>query len=153
MHCVITKTRQAWQLPAVLLDRLAPFADLVARLYIARVFFLSGLSKISDWDTTMYLFEEEYKVPLLSPTIAAVLASAGELALPVLLILGLFTRFAASGLFVLNIVAVVSYYSALKGSPVALQDHLQWGILLGILMTAQVRILGIDYFIKRKLDA
>jgi putative oxidoreductase len=41
----------------------APLADLFARLYISKVFLMSGWSKVSDWDTTLYLFSDEYHVP------------------------------------------------------------------------------------------
>ncbi len=118
---------------------LAPLADLLARLYIARVFLLSGWSKISDWDTTLYLFTDEYHVPLLPPNLAAILGTGGELLFPVMLVLGLFTRLSALGLFFLNIVALASYWHVLKDVPVALDDHLVWGLLLGLLMTWQGR--------------
>jgi putative oxidoreductase len=118
---------------------LAPLADLLARLYIARVFLLSGWSKISDWDTTLYLFTDEYSVPLLPPAFAAVLGTGGELLFPVMLVLGCFTRLGALGLFFLNIVAVASYWHVLKDLPVALDDHLVWGLMLGLLMTWQGR--------------
>ena len=135
------------------LDALAAVAFLVARLYIAKIFFYSGLSKIEDWETTLYLFREEYQVPLISPEIAAVMGTAGELALAVLLAIGLFTRFAACGLFVLNIVAVASYYDALKDSPAAIQDHIEWGLLLALLLTTQVQKLTVDDLVKWKRQA
>lgn len=112
------------------LNALAPLADVLLRLYIAKVFFLSGLTKISDWSTTIALFSDEYHVPLLSPQLAAIGGTAGELILPVLLVLGVLTRFSAVGLFALNLVAVASYYHVLKDIPAALQDHLEWGLML-----------------------
>jgi putative oxidoreductase len=115
-----------------LLDSLQPLALLAARLYVARVFFLSGLTKLRDWDITLALFTDEYKVPWLSPDVAAALGTAGELALPVLLVLGLGGRFAALGLFVVNAVAVVSLREL---SDAAAQQHLFWGCLLvGLLL-------------------
>jgi len=126
---------------------LLPIADLVLRLYIAKVFILSGWSKISDWDTTLYLFREEYHVPLLNPELAATIASAGELGLPVLLVLGIFTQLSALGLFVLNIVAVISYYATLSQSPAALTDHLQWGLMLAMLMTLATHKISLDHFL------
>ena len=90
-------------------DLLQPLLLLLFRLWIANVFFKSGLTKIDDWDTTLLLFTEEYHVPLLPPAIAALLATAGELGLSALLALGLGARFAAAGLFILNAVAVISY--------------------------------------------
>ena len=109
------------------LNFLQPVAALLARIYVAQVFFLSGLTKINDWDTTLALFADEYKVPLLSPTLAAYAGTAGELVLPVLLLLGLAGRFAALGLSVLNVVAVISLSEI---APAALQQHVFWGSLL-----------------------
>lgn len=112
------------------LDLLQPAAALAARLYVGQVFFLSGLTKLRDWDTTVALFTDEYKVPLLSPALAAFLGTAGELVLPVLLVLGLAGRFSALGLFVVNAVAVISLSEI---APAALQQHIFWGALLASL--------------------
>lgn len=150
MMSIAKNVQQLWGLVSAQLNKLAPIADLAARLYVARVFFLSGLNKIQDWDTTMYLFSEEYQVPLLSPQIAAVMGTGGELVLSVMLVIGLFTRFSASGLFVLNIVAVVSYYSALSDSAVAIHDHIEWGIILGLLLVTSVRQLTFDHLVIRR---
>jgi len=65
------------------LDALKPLAQLGARFYVAGVFFRSGLTKLRDWDTTLALFADEYRVPLLDPTLAAYLGTGAELALPV----------------------------------------------------------------------
>jgi putative oxidoreductase len=112
-----------------LLERAQPLAQLAARLFVAQAFFLSGLTKLRDWDITLALFQDEYQVPLLPP---AVPATAGELVLPVLLALGLAGRFAAAGLSVVNVVAVVSL--AEIAAP-ALQQHVFWGsLLLGLLL-------------------
>ncbi|HQS00045.1 MAG TPA: DoxX family membrane protein [Polaromonas sp.] len=100
------------------LNTLQPAAALLARLYIAQVFFLSGLTKLRDWDTTVALFTDEYHVPLLPPAAAALMGTAGELVLPVLLVLGL---------FVVNAVAVISLSEI---APAALQQHVFWGTLL-----------------------
>ena len=112
------------------LDALQPAAALAARLYIAQVFFLSGLTKLRDWDITVALFTDEYKVPILSPEVAAFMGTAGELVLPVLLVLGLGGRFAALGLSVVNVVAVISLSEI---APAALQQHITWGVLLAAL--------------------
>lgn len=116
-----------WAGFASTLDRLQPAAALAARLYVGQAFFLSGLTKIRDWDTTLALFADEYKVPLLPPAIAAVMGTGGELVLPVLLVLGLGGRFAALGLSVVNAVAVLSLQEI---APAALQQHVFWGSLL-----------------------
>lgn len=56
------------------------------RYVIAKIFFLSGLTKISNWPGTIALFTQDYKVPLLSPEIAAFLAASAELTCPILLV-------------------------------------------------------------------
>jgi putative oxidoreductase len=118
---------RAWLRAVDWLEALQPLAQLAARLYIARVFFLSGLTKTRDWDTTLALFADEYHVPLLPPEVAAVAGTAGELVLPVLLAVGLAGRFSAMGLFVLSIVAAISLTDI---ADAALQQHVFWGSLL-----------------------
>jgi len=151
MKTVLSAIHTVWKrVEQHVLDRLAPVVDLVARLYLARVFFWSGWNKFQDWDSTLYLFREEYHVPLLPPDIAAVMGTGGELGLSVLLAIGLWTRFSACGLLVLNLVAVYSYYDSLKDSPAALQDHLEWGILLSLLAVSKVRQLTVDHLLIRR---
>lgn len=97
------------------------------RWHVAAVFLRSGLTKLQDWETTLLLFENEYQVPLLPPELAAWLGTGGELLLPVLLALGLATRFAALGLGIVNVVAVLSLAEI---APLALAAHQLWGALL-----------------------
>jgi putative oxidoreductase len=99
---------------------------LAARLYLFDVFFKSGLTKIKDWDATLFLFNEEYHVPVLPPELAAWMGTGGELGFSVLLALGLVTRPAALGLFVVNAMAAISYPDL---APSALKDHHLWGVL------------------------
>ena len=112
------------------LQSVSPAVDLGIRLYIAWVFFKSGLLKIQSWESTLALFEYEFAVPLLSPVAAAYLGTAAELGLPVLLALGLAGRFAALSLFLFNAIAVISYPDL---SDVGRQHHLYWGMLLAML--------------------
>lgn len=100
---------------------------LMLRWHVAAVFFRSGLTKLQDWSTTLALFEDEYRVPLLAPELAAWLGTGGELLLPGLLALGLGTRFAALGLSIVNVVAVLSLAEI---APLALAGHQLWGVLL-----------------------
>jgi putative oxidoreductase len=110
-----------------LLESLQPLAQLAARLFVAKVFFLSGLTKLRDWETTLALFTEEYHVPLLPPELAAFAGTAGEIVLPILLVLGLVGRFAALGLSVMNVVAVLSVPEMPEA---AFALHVFWGSLL-----------------------
>lgn len=132
------------------LHMLAPVIDLAVRLYIAWVFFKSGLLKIQSWESTLALFEYEYAVPLLSPEMAAYLGTAAELGLPVLLALGLVGRFAALALFVFNIVAVISYPDL---SDVGRQHHFYWGALLAMLAVHGPGLLSVDGWLARHCQA
>ena len=129
-------------------EYLAPAFDLGLRLYLANVFFKSGLTKIKSWDSTLYLFSDVYHVPLLPPEFAAYLATGAELGLSVLLVLGLFGRFAASGLFILNIVAVISYADL---SEAGINQHLSWGILLGVLLILSRGNWSVDNWLEKRL--
>jgi putative oxidoreductase len=129
-------------------EYLAPMFDLGLRLFIANVFFKSGLTKIQNWDSTLYLFSDVYQVPLLSPEFSAYLATGAELGLSALLLLGLLGRFAAAGLSILNVVAVISY-SELSES--GLNQHLYWGLLLGVLLVTSSQAWSIDDWLEKWL--
>lgn len=128
-------------------DFLSPLLDLGIRLWVANVFWKSGLTKIVSWDNTVLLFENEYHVPLLSPEVAAALGTFTELVFPVFLVLGLGGRFAAFVLFVFNYIAVISYPDL---NPAGLKDHLYWGILLLVLIFHGPGKISVDHFIRRK---
>jgi putative oxidoreductase len=107
-------------------------ALLAARIFVGMAFFRSGLTKIADWDITLALFADEYHVPFLPTEVAAYAGTFGELFFPVLLILGLFGRFSALSLSVVNVVAVLSLTEI---APAALQQHQFWGsLLLGVVL-------------------
>jgi putative oxidoreductase len=143
---LIESILRAWMPLRKSLDALQSPVLLIARVYVAWVFFASGLTKLRDWGTTVALFTDEYKVPLLPPAVAAFMGTAGELVLPILLVIGLATRFSALGLFVVNAVAVIALQEI---APAALQQHILWGaLLLGIAVfgggkwTVERRFLG-----------
>lgn len=129
-----------------LLEKFHVVAALIARCYIAQVFFSAGLTKLKDWDTTLFLFEEEYQVPLLAPEIAAYLGTFGEVVFPILLFLGLTTRLSALGLFIVNLVAVVSLESI---APAALYLHIIWGVLLAQLAIYGGGSIAVDHLLAR----
>lgn len=128
------------------LSTLTPAVDLAVRLFAASVFFKSGLTKIASWDTTVSLFENEYAVPLLPPEVAALLGTGVELAFPVLLVLGLGSRFAAFVLFMFNIVAVISYPDL---TPAGLHEHQTWGLLLLVTLLHGPGALSLDHLVSR----
>lgn len=132
-------------------EYLAPVFDLALRLFLANAFFKSGLTKIQNWDSTLYLFSDVYQVPLLPSDVAAYLATGAELGLPVLLVFGLFARFAAAGLFILNAVAAYSYYSEL--SEAGLNQHLYWGMMLTVLLILSRGAWSADAWMETHLKA
>ena len=129
------------------LDSASSLVDLFVRVWVANVFWKSGVASLHDWETTVDLFTYEYKVPLLSPQAAATLGTGAELVFPVLLVLGLATRFSAASLFIFNIIAVISYPAL---SEIGLKDHIYWGILLSVTLLHGPGKISIDHFIRRK---
>lgn len=130
------------------LNFLAPLGDLLLRLYVANVFWKSGLSKAASFDTTVLLFEYEYQVPLLSPTFAAALSTVSEIGFSALLALGLAGRFSAGALFVLNVVAVLSYPGLMEAG---LEDHKVWGLMLLLLLLRGPGKVSLDRFLAPRL--
>jgi putative oxidoreductase len=101
---------------------------LAARVALAAIFFMSGRTKVDGLltvsDTAYTLFREDYKVPLIPPELAAHLATYAEHLLPVLLVLGLFTRLSALALFGMTAVIQIFVY------PDAWPTHLSWAALM-----------------------
>jgi len=129
------------------LSYLTPIVDLAVRLWVAKVFFQSGLTKIQSFSTTVQLFKYEYSVPLLTPEVAAYLGTISELFFPVLLALGLGGRVAAAVLFIYNIVAVVSYPEL---GAAGREQHYVWGILLLVTLAHGPGKLSLDHWIARR---
>jgi len=123
-----------------------PLILLLLRLWVANVFFRSGLTKLDDWDTTLLLFTEEYHVPLLPPALAAMMGTFGETVFSSLLVAGLFGRFAAAGLFVVNLMAVISYPGL---TDMTRQFHYYWAMLLLVLFAFGPGGLSADHLWQR----
>jgi putative oxidoreductase len=144
------KSLRLWYDPAAAwLAVFGHVVDLAIRLEVAQAFFRSGLVKVRNWDGTLYLFQNEYRVPLLPPELAAWLGTAGELVLPPLLAVGLATRFAALALTVVNVVAVISFWHVLHENDAALATHVYWGLLLLVTLTHGPGKLSIDHLLRR----
>lgn len=119
---------------------IAPVANLGARIYVGWDFFRSGLVKLEDFEETIELFEDDWVLPFLSAKPSAYLATAGELILPVLLFLGLFTRIGAAGLFVMALVIELWVF------PHTIQ-HYYWMIILAMLLGYGGGKLSVDNFL------
>lgn len=130
------------------INGLAPIATLALRLWVANVFFKAGMLKFNSWDSTLYLFENEYHVPLLSPHLAAILGTATELTFPILLALGLAGRFSAFVLFAFNIIAVISYPDL---EAAGIRDHQIWGLMLLVPLLQGPGKLSIDALLRWKI--
>ncbi|MCW9014833.1 MAG: DoxX family protein [Gammaproteobacteria bacterium] len=126
------------------LNFFTPFLDLALRIWVAKIFFQSGLTKMQSWDSTLMLFQYEYNVPILSPAIAAYMGTGVELAFPILLFIGLLSRPAALALFMFNIIAAISYPDI---SPAGIKDHIMWGVMLSITFIHGPGKLSLDYWL------
>ncbi|WBA11587.1 MULTISPECIES: DoxX family protein [Salinivibrio] len=129
------------------LTPLQPLLLLVGRVYVAWIFFQSGLIKYQNWDSTLYLFEFEYQVPLLPWQLAAYLGTAAELILPVFVALGLLARPMTLALFVFNIVAVASYPLLWERG---YDDHIMWGVILLVVSVWGPGWFNLDNWLARK---
>jgi putative oxidoreductase len=121
--------------------------SLLARLVIALVFFKSGLTKIDGFgvsDSAIFLFQEEYKVPLINPWLAAHLAAIAELTMPVLLVIGLAARFAALALLGMTLVIQIFVY------PEAYVLHGLWTVALLPVIARGAGVISIDHLIKSR---
>jgi putative oxidoreductase len=129
------------------LDRLRSLLLLGTRLWVSWQFLASGWLKFTQWDSTLDLFRYEYQVPLLPPVAAAVAGTCGELFFPLLLVLGLFTRVGALGLFAVNALALYSYWHVLggEGFEAARGQHYLWGYMLLVLAVCGAGFFSLDH--------
>ena len=127
----------------------APLQDallLAARVFPGAVFWQSGRTKVDGWqlnDTALFLFQEEYQLPLIDPAAAAALATLGEHLLPVMLLMGLATRLGAAGLLIMTLVIQLLVY------PSAWATHGTWAVPLLLLMLQGGGRLSLDHLFTR----
>ena len=123
----------------------------ILRCYVAWQFLHAGMIKIQDWPATLDLFHNEYHVPVLPPDLAAYMGAGGELFFPCLIILGLFARPAAIGLFFVNAMAVISYPQLWEfDCPAAINDHFYWAILLLVVLVFGAGQFSLDALLKSR---
>jgi len=116
---------------------------LAGRIGVGATFFKAGLLKYNSFEFAVKLFQEEYRVPLLDPAVAARMAMVQELTIPVLLFLGLATRIATIPL--LGTIAVIQAFVY----PNAYNDHLVWGSILALVLTRGPGVFSLDHMIMR----
>jgi len=146
-----------------LLERIPhAFIALVARFSIAAVFWNSGQTKVQGlainfisgdfqlgWprlsDSALALFKDEYKLPLIPPELAAPMAATAEHLFPLLILVGLATRFSALALLVMTLVIQVFVY------PGAYATHGTWAAVLLYLMARGPGRVSVDHWLGRRL--
>ena len=116
------------------------------RLALAVVFWNSAMAHLASWDTTLYLFASEYKVPVLPPDLAAYMAVSIEVSTPVLLVLGVLTRPAVLVLLGMTTVIEVFVY------PQAWPTHIQWAAMMLVLLCRGPGKLSLDNCIAKWLE-
>lgn len=115
---------------------------LLGRYMMAEIFFRAGLVKLASFETTVALFRDEYRTPLLPPDVAAVLATATELTMPVFLLLGLATRLAALPMLAMTAVIQVTYFYH--------SEHYFWAFVLLTLIIQGPGAWSIDHWLRRR---
>ena len=116
---------------------------LVFRFSIGSVFWHAGLTKIASWQTTIVLFQNEYKVPLLPPELAAYMATTVELTCPVLLVLGLAARLVTLPMLAQTFVIEAFVY------PAAYPVHGPWAVCCLVIMIFGPGFLSLDTLVAR----
>lgn len=120
---------------------------LAARIFPAAVFWQSGQTKVSGFglsDSAVFLFQDEYKLPLVDPTVAAYGAAIAEHLFPILLVIGLATRFSALALLGMTLVIEIFVY------PDAWPTHGVWAACFLLLIARGPGVVSIDHLIARR---
>lgn len=116
----------------------------VLRLVLAKIFFDSGMTKLDNFEQAVFLFEYEYALPLISPTVAAFMAMIVEIGAPILLFLGLFTRYSALALLVMSMVIQFLVYTN--------NEHYFWMLLSGLIMVKGSGKISLEYLLEKKFS-
>lgn len=115
------------------------------RLAVANVFWSSAMVKLTNWDAAVYLFTDEYRLPLLPPELAAYMGVSIELSTPILLVLGFLTRPAAAALLGMTTVIEVFVY------PRAWPTHIQWASMMLVLLARGPGKFSVDWLIRKRI--
>ncbi|WP_421838262.1 DoxX family protein [Novosphingobium sp.] len=139
--------------PVALLDRIpTDLVQLALRGGLAGIFWSSARTKVEGLltisDNTYFLFEEEYRLPLIAPDLAAHLATYAEHLLPAMLLLGIGSRFAALGLFIMTLTIQLFVYP-----DAFLSTHLGWFALALAIMGRGPGRISLDYLLARKTES
>jgi putative oxidoreductase len=125
------------------------FIALAARIFPAAVFWQSGATKVAGWHlkpSAIALFQNEYQLPLIDPTIAAYMSAFSEHIFPILLVIGLATRFSALALLFMTAVIEIFVY------PGAWPTHGVWATCFLVVIARGPGSLSLDHLIARKFQ-
>jgi len=122
----------------------APLLLLFIRLWMARIFWHSGLGKISSWPETLALFQNQYNVPFLPSELVAYLTTMTELSCPILLLFGFATRLAAIPMLLMTAVIQLTYMSG--------GENLYWAVLLMTLICFGPGAISLDWVVKKMIN-
>lgn len=146
-------TTQITGLYAAIIEKLeklgVPVIDLAVRIWIGLVFFRSGLQKLDDWESTLFLFEYEYAVPILPFELAAYLGTAFELAMPILLFVGLAARLAAVPLLVMAL--TIQFILGANNAAYNDFNHYAWMVFTLLIIVRGPGKLSVDHFLRKKM--
>ena len=155
MTLVSSPVRQARSVPVRILESTMATLDsipywfiaLAARVFPAAVFWQSGETKVAGWHlkpSAIALFQNEYQLPLIDPSIAAHAAALSEHVFPILLVIGFATRFSALALLLMTAVIEIFVY------PDAWPTHGVWATCFLILIARGAGPLSLDHLLARK---
>lgn len=131
-----------------------PYLDLAIRIYMAKIFFKSGLTRLSDfnngqWDNQITAFRDYHPVPYVPAELSAGVTTIAELVLPIMLAFGLFTRIGAGGLIIMT---MVIQYVVPAEYGLSNPDHFMWILLLAVPFLRGPRHYSIDYWARRTIS-
>ncbi|MGK9204400.1 DoxX family protein [Sinorhizobium meliloti] len=121
--------------------------QLASRVAVAEVFWQSAQTKLASWPVTLQLFAFEYRVPLLDPGLAAVMATTAELSGAAMLASGLLARLAS--LMLLGVVATIQIFVY----PDHWVEHLMWTSLLLLILSRGAGVISVDHLVARRIRA
>ena len=134
--------RHVYELFLYNIQKLSPAVLLAFRLWIANIFWSSGILKVANWDNTLTLFMYEHPVPFLPVPVAAVLGTFFEIVCPVMIAVGLATRLATLPLIAMTLVINFTYLEA--------TEHYYWLLLLASLLVHGAGALSLDHLIVKR---
>lgn len=129
---------------------LEPVFNLAARIWMGKIFLDSGLARVANWEKQEFLFQDEYKLGLLSPKLWAIITTGAELVLPALLFVGLFTRVPALGLLIMT--AFIHFVVGFANEDYLAPYHYVWMLVFGYLFIRGGGPLSVDGFIKSQRE-